>query len=161
MNMPINQAMDQAWERRKLVAGALKTAHVYRKCADYEDLFQEGLIVYAQCLQEMTDKPQEEADKLSFRKVYWRILDLLRQKKRQRDHDEPLLAAAFVGQADQHNLLLKEAWKKLSTSEKLLLGQNLLADRSLKETADLMNIPYRTASRIKKQALEKLRRQLA
>jgi hypothetical protein len=52
MNMQINQAMDQAWERRKLVAGALKTAHVYRKCADYEDLFQEGLIVYAQCLQE-------------------------------------------------------------------------------------------------------------
>ena len=47
MNMQINQAMDQAWERRKLVAGALKTAHVYRKCADYEDLFQEGLIVYA------------------------------------------------------------------------------------------------------------------
>ncbi len=64
MNMQINQAMDQAWERRKLVAGALKTAHVYRKCADYEDLFQEGLIVYAQCLQEMADKPQEEADKL-------------------------------------------------------------------------------------------------
>ncbi|GHV97712.1 hypothetical protein lacNasYZ03_14100 [Lactobacillus nasalidis] len=155
-----NEAMTQAWENRKLVAGALKSAHVYRRYSDYEDLFQEGLIVYAHCLAQMAGRPREEADKLAFRKVYWHTLDLLRRRQRQCDHDEPLLEAAFVEAAHEPRLALVEAWKKLSNTEKLLLGQNLLLNYSLKETSALMNLPYRTASRIKKQALDKLRRQL-
>jgi transglutaminase-like putative cysteine protease len=36
----------EAWSKQKLVAGALKSAHVYRSYADYEDIFQEGILVY-------------------------------------------------------------------------------------------------------------------
>ena len=42
-----------AWENRKLVGGALKAAHVRPDYHLYEDLFQEGLIVYAEMLEEM------------------------------------------------------------------------------------------------------------
>lgn len=60
----------KAWENRKLVAGALKAAHVRPDYHLYEDLFQEGLIVYAEMLEELaTNKARTEIDKLSFKKV--------------------------------------------------------------------------------------------
>lgn len=73
----------KAWENRKLVGGALKAAHVRPDYHLYEDLFQEGLIVYAEMLEELaTNKARTEIDKLSFKKVLWRTLNRLKREQR-------------------------------------------------------------------------------
>ncbi|MFV4933125.1 hypothetical protein [Lactobacillus delbrueckii] len=59
----------EAWSKQKLVAGALKSADVYRSYADYEDLFQEGILVYAKCLASRDPYlSDEEVDRLAFKK---------------------------------------------------------------------------------------------
>lgn len=152
----------EAWSKQKLVAGALKSAHVYRSYTDYEDLFQEGILVYAKCLASRDPHlSDEEVDRLAFKKVLWRTLDLLKKNQRRSDHQQSLEAAFLLpAKPAEWPLALKIAWQQLPDLEKIILGQNLIQGYSLKETADLLNLPYRTTSRIKKQALEKLRQQL-
>ena len=43
----------EAWKNRKLIGGALKAAHVRPDYHLYEDLFQEGLILYAEMLEHL------------------------------------------------------------------------------------------------------------
>ena len=86
--MKINQqAFLTAWDNQKLVRGALKAAHVRVDYTNYEDLFQEGILIYAEMLTKLADKKRSEVDRLSFRKIIWHTIDLLRKKQRQSEEE--------------------------------------------------------------------------
>lgn len=77
--MTSQKYFEEAWNNRKLVGGALKVAHVRPDYHLYEDLLQDGVILYADMLRKLDgQKPRTEIDKLSFKKVLWQTIDALR-----------------------------------------------------------------------------------
>lgn len=71
-----------AFNNKKLICGALKYAHVYPSSSNYEDYFQESVLVYAHLLEIYKDKERSEIDKLAFNKIVWKITDELRKLMR-------------------------------------------------------------------------------
>ncbi|MBA1392562.1 sigma-70 family RNA polymerase sigma factor [Lactobacillus sp. XV13L] len=89
-----------AWANQRLVRGALKCAHVRPDYDNYEDLFQEGLIVYAGMLSKPGKLSAAAVDKRSFRKIIWRVTDLLRRDQRIRERQVSLGDIYGIGQRD-------------------------------------------------------------
>ena len=129
----INQkSFRKAWEKRKLVGGALKAAHVRPDYHLYDDLFQEGLIVYAEMLEELaTDKARTEIDKLSFKKVLWQTLNRLKREQRVCERNTDMNEAYDLGEeADWNNLVvLKQEVNKLSKMEQVIFYDHLFLTR--------------------------------
>ena len=122
----------KAWENRKLVGGALKAAHVRPDYHLYDDLFQEGLIVYAEMLEELaTDKAPTEIDKLSFKKVLWQTLNRLKREQRVCERNTDMNEAYDLGEeADWNNLVvLKQEVNKLSKMEQVIFYDHLFLTR--------------------------------
>ena len=122
----------KAWENRKLVGGALKAAHVRPDYHLYYDLFQEGLIVYAEILEELaTDKARTEIDKLSFEKVLWQTLNRLKREQRVCERNTDMNEAYDLGEeADWNNLVvLKQEVNKLSKMEQVIFYDHLFLTR--------------------------------
>lgn len=122
----------KAWENRKLVGGALKAAHVRPDYHLYYDLFQEGLIVYAEMLEELaTDKASTEIDKLSFKKVLWQTLNWLKREQRVCERNTDMNEAYDLGEeADWNNLVvLKQEVNKLSKMEQVIFYDHLFLTR--------------------------------
>lgn len=62
--MTSQKYFEEAWKNRKLVGGALKAAHVRPDYHLYEDLLQEGVILYAEMLRKLDgQKVRSEIDK--------------------------------------------------------------------------------------------------
>lgn len=73
-----------ALQNQRLVHGALKKAHIYTTRVDYEDYFQEAMIIYAKTYQQFFQK-DGDIDKFHsfvFQKLAWRLVDMLRQEKK-------------------------------------------------------------------------------
>ena len=122
----------KAWENRKLVGGVLKAAHVRSDYHLYDDLFQEGLIVYAEMLEELaTDKARTEIDKLSFKKVLWQTLNRLKREQRVCERNTDMNEAYDLGEeADWNNLVvLKQEVNKLSKMEQVIFYDHLFLTR--------------------------------
>ncbi|CDI57777.1 sigma-70 family RNA polymerase sigma factor [Lactobacillus helveticus] len=152
----------KAWENRKLVGGALKAAHVRPDYHLYEDLFQEGLIVYAEMLEELaTNKARTEIDKLSFKKVLWRTLNRLKREQRVCERSTNMDEAYDLGEeADWNNLVvLKQEVNKLSKMEQVIFYDHLLSNKKITELAAEYRIARRTLTRLKHD-LFKLRKML-
>lgn len=153
----------KAWENRKLVGGALKAAHVRPDYHLYEDLFQEGLIVYAEMLEELaTNKARTEIDKLSFKKVLWRTLNRLKREQRVCERITNMDEAYDLGEeADWNNLVvLKQEVNKLSKMEQVIFYDHLLSNKKITELAAEYRISRRTLTRLKHDLLVKLRKML-
>ena len=98
----------------------------------YEDLFQEGLIVYAEMLEELaTDKARTEIDKLSFKKVLWQTLNRLKREQRVCERNTDMNEAYDLGEeADWNNLVvLKQEVNKLSKMEQVIFYDHLFLTR--------------------------------
>ncbi|NRO32066.1 hypothetical protein IMAU60211_00158 [Lactobacillus helveticus] len=153
----------KAWENRKLVGGALKAAHVRPDYHLYEDLFQEGLIVYAEMLEELaTNKALTEIDKLSFKKVLWRTLNRLKCEQRVCERSTNMDEAYDLGEeADWNNLVvLKQEVNKLSKMEQVIFYDHLLSNKKITELAAEYGTSRRTLTRLKHDLLVKLRKML-
>ncbi len=145
----------KAWQDRRLVAGCLKTAHVRPHTMLYEDLMQEGVIVYAAILTQEPNRPP----KYIFRKVLWRLYDLLRQAKRcQAVSGSPLPKKEREASNDSalDVVLLKErvaSWDFLMQS---VFFDHLVSGVPLSVLADRHTVSKRTLFRVKKQVLSQL-----
>lgn len=98
----------------------------------YYDLFQEGLIVYAEILEELaTDKARTEIDKLSFKKVLWQTLNRLKREQRVCERNTDMNEAYDLGEeADWNNLVvLKQEVNKLSKMEQVIFYDHLFLTR--------------------------------
>lgn len=102
--MTSQKYFEEAWNNRKLVGGALKAAHVRPDYHLYEDLLQDGVILYADMLRKLDgQKPRTEIDKLSFKKVLWQTIDALRREQRVFEHNTTIDEAYNLGEAAAWN----------------------------------------------------------
>ena len=98
--MTSQKYFEEAWKNRKLVGGALKAAHVRPDYHLYEDLLQDGVILYADMLSKLDgQKTRNEIDKLSFKKVLWHIIDTLRREQRVCERNTTIDKAYDLGEA--------------------------------------------------------------
>lgn len=105
----------KAWNNRKLVGGALKAAHVRPDYHLYEDLFQEGLIVYAEMIEELTpQKDNKEIDKLSFRDDQGRVYDIEMQTTNKHDLEERM--QYYAAGLNHFTLKSGQSYKELKSS---------------------------------------------
>lgn len=130
--MTSQKYFEEAWKNRKLVGGALKAAHVRPDYHLYEDLLQEGVILYAEMLRKLDgQKTRTEIDKLSFKKLLWHIIDTLRREQRVCERNTAIDKAYDLGEAAAWDNLvaLKNEAKKLSHLEQVILFEHFLRRR--------------------------------
>lgn len=158
--MTSQKYFEEAWNNRKLVGGALKAAHVRPDYHLYEDLLQDGVILYADMLRKLDgQKPRTEIDKLSFKKILWQTIDALRREQRVFEHNTAIDEAYDLGEAAAWNNLvaLKNEAKKLSQLEQVILFEHLLEKKTITQLVEECGVPRITLKRLKKQLLGKLR----
>jgi len=82
--MNMEMGFQDALANQKLIHGVLKRVHIYPTRCDYEDYFQDAMILYAQTYV----KYRQEKDNMSkfkgyiFQRLTWRLTDILRQEKK-------------------------------------------------------------------------------
>ena len=158
--MTSQKYLEEAWNNRKLVGGALKVAHVRPDYHLYEDLLQEGVILYAEMLCKLDgQKTRTEIDKLSFKKLLWHIIDTLRREQRVCERNTAIDKAYDLGEAAAWDNLvaLKNEAKKLSHLEQVILFEHLLEKKTITQLVEECGVPRITLKRLKKQLLGKLR----
>lgn len=158
--MTSQKYFEEAWKNRKLVGGALKAAHVRPDYHLYEDLLQEGVILYAEMLCKLDgQKTRTEIDKLSFKKLLWHIIDTLRREQRVCERNTAIDKAYDLGEAAAWDNLvaLKNEAKELSHLEQVILFEHLLEKKTITQLVEECGVPRITLKRLKKQLLGKLR----
>lgn len=158
--MTSQKYFEEAWKNRKLVGGALKAAHVRPDYHLYEDLLQEGVILYAEMLRKLDgQKTRTEIDKLSFKNLLWHIIDTLRREQRVCERNTAIDKAYDLGEAAAWDNLvaLKNEAKKLSHLEQVILFEHLLEEKTITQLVEECGVPRITLKRLKKQLLGKLR----
>lgn len=157
--MKINQqAFLTAWDNQKLVKGALKAAHVRVDYTNYEDLFQEGILIYAEMLTKFADKKRSEVDRLSFRKIIWHTIDLLR--KRQRQSEEEIAFDSLTEELTtnwNNQLVLKGELVRMNEIEKLLYINHLIGGQTISSLAQEAHVSRVQLQRSKHNLLIHLR----
>lgn len=150
----------KAWNNKRLIAGALKTAGVRRDYVHYEDLMQDGVLVYAQLLDELVDKPEEQVDKLAFRKIIWQTIDELRkiQKHEERTSDLEEAFNLYKNDYDWQNLIiLKQEVKKMTQEELLILFEHLICGKTITQIVKETKMPRIRLKRSKKMLITKMK----
>lgn len=157
--MKINQqAFLTAWDNQKLVKGALKAAHVRVDYTNYEDLFQEGILIYAEMLTKFADKKRSEVDRLSFRKIIWHTIDLLRKRQRQSEEEIAFDSLTEELMTNWNNqLVLKGELVRMNEIEKLLFINHLIGGQTISSLAQEVHVSRVQLQRIKHNLLIHLR----
>ncbi|WEV39964.1 sigma-70 family RNA polymerase sigma factor [Lactobacillus sp. ESL0681] len=149
-----------AWENQKLVRGALKAVNVRLDYTNYDDLLQEGILVYAQMLS-TSSKSRQEIDRLSFRKIMWHTLDLLRKDQCISEHQEELVSQENVQLTNWDNqLILAGEVVCMSQLEQLIFFDNLLGTQTVTSLAKQTGRTRVQVSRVKRKLLNRLRQVL-
>ncbi|KRL67004.1 sigma-70 family RNA polymerase sigma factor [Companilactobacillus versmoldensis] len=82
--MELTTGFQAAIANEKLIHGVLKRLHIYHHGNDYQDYFQEGVIIYAQVYCDYFEQ-ERDPDKFNvyiFQKLVWRLTDILRRQQR-------------------------------------------------------------------------------
>ncbi|RVU69808.1 MULTISPECIES: sigma-70 family RNA polymerase sigma factor [Lactobacillus] len=147
-----------AWENKRLIAGALKAAHVWPHYDSYEDFFQEGVMIYAEMLEKHSKKSLKEVDKLSFNKILWHTIDELRKVQRISEHGTGIEEAAQLFEMeDWDNLLvIKREIAKMNERERVVFCEHMLGGKSMVAVSREYGIPLRTLKRVKERIITKL-----
>ena len=153
------KAFITAWQNKKLVRGALKSAHVRMDYTNYEDFLQEGIIIYAEMLTRLTGRKRTEVDRLSFRKIIWHTLDLLRKQKRITEQEIVFDSAEQVGLLANWNnhLALEKELAQMTQTELMLFFDHLLGGRTISALAEKTGINRVQLQRLKRDLLYHLR----
>lgn len=148
---------EQAWADQKLVHGALKAAHVRRLSPDYEDFFQDGLLIYAEMLSQ-----GENVQKLAFRKIVWRTTDQMRRLRKQ--EVQALADSVNLYTLPFNNypslLSIKEKVAALPGMQQKIFYEHLLGNKKLTEIAEQHGISYQVLRRQKRKLITNLRFEL-
>lgn len=149
--------LERAWKNRLLVHGALKAAHVSPSSADYDDLFQEGLLIYAQCLGEADLTYSEKSIKnWIFQRIIWMVQDYYRQTHFKYECGEVPEDVAVINECD-FRLDLRSSLRQLPMLERVVFIQCLHEGRRRPEVCARLGMSYSTFNRVKKRMLENLR----
>lgn len=150
----------KAWENRRLVCGAIKAAGVRKDYQEYADLVQNGVLIYAGILEK---SPDQDIDRLAFKKILWHTLDELRRVQRREEKSEEINNELEFKKekVEWDNLIiLKNKVKELNEIEKLVFFEHLLAQKEITNLVEVAGFSRRTLQRVKKGLLLKLKNAL-
>lgn len=150
----------KAWENRRLVCGAIKAAGVRKDYQEYADLIQDGVLIYAGMLEK---SPDQDIDRLAFKKILWHTLDELRRVQRREEKSEEINNELEFKKekVEWDNLIiLKNKVKELNEIEKLVFFEHLLAQKEITNLVEVAGFSRRTLQRVKKGLLLKLKNAL-
>lgn len=131
--MNLELGFEQALENQQLIHGALKRVHIYVTRCDYEDYFQEAVIIYAQAYLKYRQRDQDltKFKPYVFQKLVWRLTDMLRQEKQYFDfHSLEEFDFQRVPEAEIARIDFVD-WQKLSELEKEILQEHFMNGISL------------------------------
>ncbi|NME19843.1 sigma-70 family RNA polymerase sigma factor [Lactobacillus johnsonii] len=150
----------KAWENRRLVCGAIKAAGVRKDYQEYADLVQNGVLIYAGMLEK---SPDQDIDRLAFKKILWHTLDELRKVQRREEKSEEINNELEFKKekVEWDNLIiLKNKVKELNEIEKLVFFEHLLAQKEITNLIEVAGCSRQTLQRVKKGLLLKLKNAL-
>ena len=150
----------KAWENRRLIYGAIKAAGVRKDYQEYADLVQDGVLIYAGMLEK---SPDQDIDRLAFKKILWHTLDELRKVQRREEKSEEINNELKFKKekVEWDNLIiLKNKVKELNEIEKLVFFEHLLAQKEITNLVEVAGCSRRTLQRVKKGLLLKLKNAL-
>ena len=150
----------KAWENRRLVCGAIKAAGVRKDYQEYADLVQDGVLIYAGMLEK---SPDQDIDRLAFKKILWHTLDELRKVQRREERSEEINnELEFKKEKIEWDnlIILKDKVQELNGIEKLVFFEHLLAQKEITNLVEVAGCSRRTLQRVKKNLLVKLKNAL-
>ena len=150
----------KAWENRRLIYGAIKAAGVRKDYQEYADLIQDGVLIYAGMLEK---SPDQDIDRLAFKKIIWHTLDELRKVQRREEKSEEINNELEFKKekVEWDNLIiLKNKVKELNEIEKLVFFEHLLAQKEITNLVEVAGCSRQTLQRVKKGLLLKLKNAL-
>lgn len=85
--MNLELGFRHALANQRLIHGVLKRVHIFRTRSDYDDYFQEAMIIYAQAYVNYCQKEDDlsKFNQFIFQRLCWRLTDMLRQEKKYYD----------------------------------------------------------------------------
>lgn len=150
----------KAWENRRLVWGAIKAAGVRKDYQEYADLVQDGVLIYAGMLEK---SPDQDIDRLAFKKILWHTLDELRKVQRREERSEEI-NNEFEFKKEKiewdNLIILKDKVNQLNGIEKLVFFEHLLAQKEITNLVEVAGGSRRTLQRVKKNLIVKLKNAL-
>ena len=150
----------KAWENRRLIYGAIKAAGVRKDYQEYADLVQDGVLIYAGILEK---SPDQDIERLAFKKIIWHTLDELRKVQRREEKSEEINNELEFKKekVEWDNLIIfKNKVKELNEIEKLVFFEQLLAQKEITNLVELAGCSRRTLQKVKKFLLLKLKNAL-
>ena len=147
-----------AWENKSLVCGALKCAHIRPDHPQYDDYYQNGVIIYAQMLEQHSDKSRKEVDKLSFRKIIWATTDQIRHENHFDECEFETSEAVNMSEDYLYDdlLLLKDELLAMREIERAILIENIVFKRKISDMEEY-GLHRGSLQRIKQKLLTRLR----
>lgn len=145
----------------KLIHGVLKSLGIAPSRSDYQDLYQEGCLLYVDAYETFFATHSHEDLELfgpyAFRRIKWHLLDCIRKEVRQQAHCEPLslvvagdsdsgqefvhpdpLALNFEGEI-LASAFFQELWEKCSMQEQAYLASRV-AGMSITKMAQMLGV---------------------
>lgn len=150
----------KAWENKRLVCGAIKAAGVRKDYQEYADLVQDGVLIYAGMLEK---SPDQDIDRLAFKKILWHTLDELRKVQRREERSEEINNELELNKEKiewDNLIILKDKVEELNGIEKLVFFEHLLAQKEITNLVEVAGCSRRTLQRVKKNLLFKLKQAL-
>lgn len=150
----------KALENRRLVCGAIKDTGVRKDYQEYADLIQDGVLIYAGILEK---SPDQDIDRLAFKKIIWHTLDELRKVQRREEKSEDINNELEFKKekVEWDNLIIfKNKVKELNEIKKLVFFEQLLAQKEITNLVELAGCSRRTLQKVKKFLLLKLKNAL-
>lgn len=157
MKHSLQQGFDLALTNQRLIGGALKRAGVWRSNLNYEDYFQDALVLYATTWVQFEQSAVQFAPYI-FQKIVWRTQDQLRQSHRQQHESvEELfyLPAPTTTAFSDWQLVLHQKVRQLTLLERQVL-QACLLEVPLAQLASQVHKSSRYLRKIRAQVRQKL-----
>ncbi|APX71927.1 sigma-70 family RNA polymerase sigma factor [Companilactobacillus allii] len=155
----LEDGFNKAIKNERLIHGVLKRVNIYQNRFDYEDYFQEAVIIYAHSyVQYMSEHNGEGGfDVHIYQKLKWRMTDQLRQDKRFFElHSFDELDLSTI-KYEANDLLECLNISGLSTIEARILQEHFINNNSLSELSQRYKCSTRNLRYHRNRLLVKLR----
>ncbi|MFC6322617.1 sigma-70 RNA polymerase sigma factor region 4 domain-containing protein [Companilactobacillus baiquanensis] len=154
------QGFISAIENERLIYGALKRVHIYPTRIDYEDYFQEAVIIYALGYEKAQE--QNNPQVYLYQSLVWKLTDLLRKEKVYKEfHSLEEFDFQRVESKEILNLIKDVDLNNFTKIEIILLQEHFINQESLVILAKRYNCSTRNLRYWRSKLRDKLRMMVA
>ncbi|WP_057879910.1 sigma-70 family RNA polymerase sigma factor [Companilactobacillus kimchiensis] len=155
----LESGFQHALDNQKLIHGVLKRVHIFTTRCDYDDYFQEAMILYAQTYVKYCQH-EDDLSKFKayvFQKLTWRLTDMLRQEKKYYDvHSLEEFDFQRVPEEDIRADLEFVNFAELTEMDQIILQEHFIEEQPLVILAKRYNHSSRNLRYCRNRLLQKL-----